>query len=89
MGVNRRFAPRLREDKAGFGARSGPARLRYLVNAGRRQHGSWYRQQGTEGSRFAGEGGHFLDTASWLLGADPVSVYAVAAAGNEDLQVVL
>ncbi|MEU6232119.1 bi-domain-containing oxidoreductase [Kitasatospora sp. NPDC047058] len=89
VGFNRRFAPLLREAKSRFGARTGPANLRYLVNAGRLQHGSWYLQQGTEGSRFAGEGGHFIDTASWLLGADPVSVYAVAPSGNEDLQVVL
>ncbi|KAA0939372.1 bi-domain-containing oxidoreductase [Streptomyces apricus] len=89
VGFNRRFAPLLQEAKKRFGVRTGPASLRYLVNAGRLQHGSWYLQQGTEGSRFAGEGGHFIDTASWLLGADPVSVYAVAPAGNEDLQVVL
>ncbi|UFR06236.1 bi-domain-containing oxidoreductase [Streptomyces sp. Go40/10] len=89
VGFNRRFAPLLREARERFGARTGPAHLRYLVNAGRLQHGSWYLQQGTEGSRFAGEGGHFIDTASWLLDADPVSVYAVAPAGNEDLQVVL
>ncbi|GAA3135832.1 bi-domain-containing oxidoreductase [Streptomyces echinatus] len=89
VGFNRRFAPLLQEARTRFGARTGPASLRYLVNAGRLQHGSWYLQQGTEGSRFAGEGGHFIDTASWLLGADPVSVYAVATSGNEDLQVVL
>ncbi|MFD7335365.1 bi-domain-containing oxidoreductase [Streptomyces violascens] len=89
VGFNRRFAPLLQEARKRFGARTGPASLRYLVNAGRLQHGSWYLRQGTEGSRFAGEGGHFIDTASWLLGADPVSVYAVAAPGNEDLQVVL
>ncbi|MEU6668178.1 bi-domain-containing oxidoreductase [Streptomyces sp. NPDC046727] len=89
VGFNRRFAPLLREARQRFGARTGPANLRYLVNAGRLQHGSWYLQQGTEGSRFAGEGGHFIDTASWLLDADPVSVYAVASSGNEDLQVVL
>ncbi|MFC9589611.1 bi-domain-containing oxidoreductase [Streptomyces sp. NPDC056944] len=89
VGFNRRFAPLLQEARKRFGARTGPASLRYLVNAGRLQHGSWYLQQGSEGSRFAGEGGHFVDTASWLLGADPVSVYAVAPAGNEDLQVVL
>ncbi|MDO0910608.1 bi-domain-containing oxidoreductase [Streptomyces sp. DT2A-34] len=89
VGFNRRFAPLLQEAKKRFGARTGPASLRYLVNAGRLQHGSWYLQQGTEGSRFAGEGGHFIDTASWLLDADPVSVYAVAPSGNEDLQVVL
>ncbi|MEU5531674.1 bi-domain-containing oxidoreductase [Streptomyces sp. NPDC020362] len=89
VGFNRRFAPLLQEARDRFGARTGPASLRYLVNAGRLQHGSWYLQQGTEGSRFAGEGGHFIDTASWLLDADPVSVYAVAPSGNEDLQVVL
>lgn len=89
VGFNRRFAPLLTEAKERFGARTGPASLRYLVNAGKLQHGSWYLQQGAEGSRFAGEGGHFIDTASWLLDADPVSVYATAAPGNEDLQVVL
>ncbi|MEU9150503.1 bi-domain-containing oxidoreductase [Streptomyces sp. NPDC048417] len=89
VGFNRRFAPLLTEARERFGTRTGPASLRYLVNAGRLQHGSWYLQQGTEGSRFAGEGGHFIDTASWLLEADPVSVYAVATSGNDDLQVVL
>ncbi|MGW7236463.1 bi-domain-containing oxidoreductase [Streptomyces sp. NPDC054804] len=89
VGFNRRFAPLLQEARERFGVRTGPASLRYLVNAGRLQHGSWYLQQGTEGSRFAGEGGHFIDTASWLLEADPVSVYAVATSGNDDLQVVL
>ncbi|CAL9406881.1 bi-domain-containing oxidoreductase [Streptomyces sp. enrichment culture] len=89
VGFNRRFAPLLREARERFGARTSPASLRYLVNAGRLEQGSWYLRQDTEGSRFAGEGGHFVDTASWLLGADPVSVYAVAPAGDEDLQIVL
>ncbi|KPC76653.1 oxidoreductase [Streptomyces sp. NRRL WC-3753] len=89
VGFNRRFAPLLRQAEQRFGHRTGPASLRYLVNAGRLDQGSWYLRQDTEGSRFAGEGGHFIDTASRLLGADPVSVYAVAASGNEDLQVVL
>lgn len=89
VGFNRRFAPLLQEAGRRFGARTGPASLRYLVNAGRLEHGSWYLQQGTEGSRFAGEGGHFIDTASRLLGADPVSVYAVATSGTDDLQVML
>ncbi|GGY25172.1 bi-domain-containing oxidoreductase [Streptomyces djakartensis] len=89
VGFNRRFAPLLREARRRFGARSGAASLRYLVNAGRLDAGSWYLRRGTEGSRFAGEGGHFIDTASWLLDADPVSVYAVATSGDDDLQVVL
>ncbi|WAL94102.1 bi-domain-containing oxidoreductase [Streptomyces sp. Je 1-369] len=89
VGFNRRFSPLLREAKKRFGARTGPANVRYLVNAGRLQHGSWYLRQGSEGTRFAGEGGHFIDTVSWLLDADPTSVYALATPGNDDLQVVL
>ncbi|MFI8092090.1 bi-domain-containing oxidoreductase [Streptomyces sp. NPDC086080] len=89
VGFNRRFAPLLREAAERFGPRSGPGHVRYLVNAGRLDHGSWYLRQGTEGSRFTGEGGHFIDTASRLLGADPVSVYALTTPGDEDLQVVL
>jgi predicted dehydrogenase len=89
VGFNRRFAPLLQEARKRFGARTGPASARYLVNAGRLDNSSWYLQQGAEGTRFAGEGGHFIDTTSWLLEADPVSVYAVATSGNEDLQVVL
>ncbi|MEU9605694.1 bi-domain-containing oxidoreductase [Streptomyces sp. NPDC048057] len=89
VGFNRRFAPLLREAGERVGPRTGPAHVRYLVNAGRLAHGSWYLQQSTEGSRFAGEGGHFIDTASWLLAADPVSVYALATPGGDDLQVVL
>jgi len=84
VGFNRRFAPLLREARDQFGPRVGPATVRYLVNAGRLDHGSWYNQTDTEGSRFAGEGGHFIDTVSWLLDADPVSVYATG-----DLQVTL
>jgi predicted dehydrogenase len=89
VGFNRRFAPLLTEAMGQFGPRVGPASVRYLVNAGRLEHGSWYNRTDLEGSRFAGEGGHFIDTVSWLLGADPVSVYAAAPPGHADLQITL
>lgn len=89
VGFNRRFAPLLGQAKRELGHRVGPASARYLVNAGKLDHGSWYNQADSEGSRFAGEGGHFVDTLSWLLDADPVSVYAAATPGQEDLQILL
>lgn len=89
VGFNRRFAPMLHQARAEFGQRVGPASVRYLVNAGTLDHGSWYNQADAEGTRFAGEGGHFIDTVSWLLDADPVSVFGCATPGNADLQVVL
>jgi predicted dehydrogenase len=89
VGFNRRFAPLLGQAKEKFGRRVGPASVRYLVNAGRLEHGSWYGQQDSEGTRFEGEGGHFIDTVSWLLDADPVSVYACSTPGQRDLQIML
>ena len=55
---------------------------RYLVNAGRLERGSWYLDEEREGSRFAGEGGHFIDTLSALVGHQPVEVYAMGSGGN-------
>ncbi|MFD9892248.1 bi-domain-containing oxidoreductase [Amycolatopsis sp. NPDC059027] len=89
VGFNRRFAPLLLEARGQFGPRVGAASVRYLVNAGRLEHNSWYNQVDSEGSRFAGEGGHFIDTVSWLLGSDPVSVYACATPSGADLQILL
>ena len=86
VGFNRRFSPLLGRAKAQLGRRVGPATVRYLVNAGPLEPGSWYGRHDSQGSRFVGEGGHFVDTVSWLLGSEPVSVYA---AGRSDLQVNL
>ena len=41
--------------------------------------GSWYLNEELEGSRFAGEGGHFIDTLSALIGQHPVEVHAMGA----------
>jgi predicted dehydrogenase len=46
-------------------------------------------REDSEGSRFAGEGGHFIDTVSWLLDDEPASVFACATPGQSDLQVVM
>jgi predicted dehydrogenase len=88
VGFNRRFAPLLNEARIRFGRRIGPASIRYLVNAGRLDGNSWYTQD-AEGTRFVGEGGHFIDTVSWLVGDDPTTVYAAATPGQKDLQTVL
>jgi predicted dehydrogenase/threonine dehydrogenase-like Zn-dependent dehydrogenase len=82
VGFNRRFAPLFTELKAGFGAASAGAAARYLVNAGRLDASSWYTNADLEGSRFVGEGGHFLDTLSWWADSLPTEVYAVP--GQED-----
>jgi predicted dehydrogenase/threonine dehydrogenase-like Zn-dependent dehydrogenase len=89
VGFNRRFAPLCRQLKAALEAVRGPLGMRYLVNAGRLEPGSWYLDAELEGSRFAGEGGHFIDTLSALARQPPVEVYATGNEDRGDLQATL
>jgi predicted dehydrogenase/threonine dehydrogenase-like Zn-dependent dehydrogenase len=84
VGFNRRFAPLLTELKAAWGRRAGPCTLNYTINAGPVDAGSWYAQTETEGSRFVGEGCHFIDTASWWLDSAPCDVFASRTAEDPD-----
>jgi predicted dehydrogenase len=88
VGFNRRFAPLLVALKGAFGPRSGPVQVRYDVNAGRLEAGSWYARP-EEGPRLVGEGCHFVDTVSWWLDQDPVAVFAAAAAEPDDTTTTL
>jgi predicted dehydrogenase len=99
VGFNRRFAPLLVTMRSRFapyqpapGQPGQPAVgsvSRYLVNAGQLDADSWYRDADLEGSRFAGEGGHFIDTLSWWAGSLPEEVFAVAGAEADELQATI
>jgi predicted dehydrogenase len=89
VGFNRRFAPLLAELKSRFGQPAGGSVTRYLVNAGRLEADSWYLNEELEGSRFAGEGGHFIDTLCWWADSLPEEVYAVPGPERGDLQATL
>ncbi len=86
VGFNRRFAPMLVQLKSLFGQQGGGSMARYLVNAGPLDADSWYCNQELEGSRFAGEGGHFIDTLSWWTDSLPEEVYAAPGPEHDDLQ---
>ena len=88
VGFNRRFAPLLAKMKDEFGPAASGSLTRYLVNAGPLAADSWYRNDG-EGSRFIGEGGHFLDTLSWWADSLPEEVYAVGGPEQDDVQVTV
>ena len=86
VGFNRRFSPLLGQLKASFGPASSSSASHYLVNAGRLDAGSWYLDAELEGSRFTGEGGHFIDTLSWWTDSLPAEVYAVRGPAADDVQ---
>jgi predicted dehydrogenase/threonine dehydrogenase-like Zn-dependent dehydrogenase len=86
VGFNRRFAPLLTEMKKGFGSGASTSVTRYLVNAGPLAKDSWYLNEAAEGSRFTGEGGHFIDTLSWWADSLPDEVYAAGGTEKGDVQ---
>ncbi len=89
VGFNRRFAPLLTELRSRFGPQASSSTTRYLVNAGRLDSNSWYLDEDLEGSRFTGEGGHFIDTLGWWANSLPEEVYAVSGADQGDVQAIV
>jgi predicted dehydrogenase len=89
VGFNRRFAPLLAAMREDFGAAAATASTRYLVNAGPLAKDSWYLNEEAEGSRFAGEGGHFIDTLTWWADSLVEEVYAVRGPEKGDVQATL
>jgi predicted dehydrogenase len=86
VGFNRRFAPLLTSMRKGFGAAAATASTRYLVNAGPLASGSWYLNEEAEGSRFIGEGGHFIDTLVWWADSLVDEVYAAGGPEKSDVE---
>jgi predicted dehydrogenase len=89
VGFNRRFAPLLVRMKSQFGPPSSSSVTRYLVNAGPLAADSWYVNDALEGSRFTGEGGHFIDTLAWWAGSLPEEVYALKGPEKDDVHVTV
>ncbi len=88
VGFNRRFAPLMVEAKAALAGRTAPLVMLYRVNAGAIPRDNWI--QGAEGGgRIVGEVCHFVDALTYLCGAPPVEVRAIAAEGHGDAVSVL
>jgi len=75
VGFNRRFSPGVTQLATFFRGVAGPVFAHYRIHAGRLESGSWYLDE-TEGSRFAGEAGHFLDVLAYVVDSRPLCVTA-------------
>ncbi len=76
VGFNRRFAPFSRQLQRFFDGRSQPMAIHYRVNAGFLPASHWTQDPLQGGGRIVGEGCHFIDYLTWLVGQPPVSVQA-------------
>jgi predicted dehydrogenase/threonine dehydrogenase-like Zn-dependent dehydrogenase len=78
VGFNRRFAPHSQRLREFFAAHTAPLVLIYRINAGYQAPDNWYQDPIEGGGRIVGEGGHFVDLMTYIVGAHPVQVYARA-----------
>ncbi len=76
VGFNRRFAPLARRMKAFIDGRSEPLVAHYRVNAGYLPLTHWLHDPQQGGGRIIGEGCHFVDFLTFLVGQVPLSVTA-------------
>ncbi|MFZ5911691.1 MAG: bi-domain-containing oxidoreductase [Chloroflexota bacterium] len=77
-GFNRRFAPLARSLSSFLLPRNEPLYAHYRVNAGYIPLNHWVHDPAQGGGRIIGEGCHFIDFITFLVGAAPVNVSAVA-----------
>jgi predicted dehydrogenase/threonine dehydrogenase-like Zn-dependent dehydrogenase len=78
LGWNRRFSPHARRVREAFAGRRGPLAISYTVAAGPTPGGTWHTDPAVGGGRVIGEVCHFVDLCSFLVGAQPTSVFASA-----------
>lgn len=81
-GFNRRFAPLAQSLSLFFSPRAEPLYVHYRVNAGYIPHNHWTQDETFGGGRIIGEGCHFVDFITFLVGAAPASVTAHALPDN-------
>ncbi len=74
VGFNRRFSPFGQRLKAFLEGRSEPLLAHYRVNAGYLPDAHWLHDPAQGGGRIIGEGCHFVDFLSFLVGSPPVQV---------------
>ncbi len=74
VGFNRRFSPFADAMKKEIGVMN--ASIVYRINAGVIPKESWIQDKNVGGGRIVGEVCHFVDMCSFLLGSEPVRVYA-------------
>ncbi|MGQ0749533.1 MAG: bi-domain-containing oxidoreductase [Betaproteobacteria bacterium] len=75
VGFNRRFSPMVNVLAKSFRNSVAPLVAHYRVHAGQLESNSWYLDR-SEGTRFTGEAGHFLDVLAYIVNARPVAVVA-------------
>jgi predicted dehydrogenase len=81
-GFNRRFAPLAQQLSTFYQNRAEPLYAHYRINAGYIPLNHWTHDPEQGGGRIIGEGCHFVDFITFLVGSAPVAVSAQALPNN-------
>ncbi len=82
VGYNRRFAPLAGRLSDFYRNRSEPMFVHYRINAGYIPLNHWTHDSVLGGGRLIGEGCHFVDLITYLVGSAPISVTASSLPNN-------
>ncbi|MBI9048094.1 MAG: bi-domain-containing oxidoreductase [Anaerolineaceae bacterium] len=76
IGFNRRFAPLTQRMKRFFLNNDEPMSIHYRINAGALPDSHWLKEPDVGGGRIIGEGCHFIDFMTYMIGKPPIAVSA-------------
>jgi predicted dehydrogenase len=84
MGFNRRFAPLAQKAKRIVKKRNNPLMITYRINSAGMKKEHWINDPVEGGGAIIGEGCHFFDFCNWIVGRDPVQIYAEKISSNDE-----
>jgi predicted dehydrogenase len=76
VGFNRRFSPLAQRAKRIAEKRRNPLMITYRVNSAGMKKEHWINDPIEGGGAIIGEGCHFFDFCNWMVGRDPVRIFA-------------
>ncbi len=84
IGFNRRFAPLAQKAKRIVEYRNNPLMITYRINSAGMKKEHWINDPIEGGGAIIGEGCHFFDFCNWIVGRDPVQIYAEKISSNNE-----
>jgi len=84
IGFNRRFSPLAQRAKRMVEKRKNPLMIAYRVNSAGMNKEHWINSPVEGGGAIIGEGCHFFDFCNWIVGREPLRIYAEMISSNDE-----
>jgi predicted dehydrogenase len=84
MGFNRRFASLAQKAKRIVERRKNPLMITYRINSACMKKEHWINDPVEGGGAIIGEGCHFFDFCNWIVGCNPMQIYAEMISSNDE-----